>query len=881
MSKLIEKLTNGKISRRDFLKGSAVATAAVAGLSLVGCGNNVVETEGTTEGAKDTTAEATTEASPDHVIPADVESQGKWIPAACWHNCGGRCQNKALVVDGIVVRQKTDDTHEDSPLFPQQRSCVRGRSQRNHIFAADRLRQPIKRKNWSPDAPHGELRGIDEWEEITWDEALDYVANEIKKAIEKYGNRSIWGRGTEVQRFFSLIGGCTKDWGTTSLGSYTLTPGKIGTVYDDAQDRLSMQEADYCVMWGLNPAWSSAGNPIYNFLQAKKAGVKFIGVDPYYNESYAVLDAEWVPCRPSTDTAMMMGVAYEMLQLDDAVDYDFLHKCTVGFDAESMPEGVDAKLNFKDYLLGNGADGVKKDAAWASAICGASVEDIKKLAKILAKQNKVLLYSAWGPGRTHNTDNLPQMLMTLGAMGGHYGQAGNGTGPCCHSSSGNGGFGLLKAGGAGLPAVAPSVENKVDDNINDTELWRAINTGKYNFVGNGGVRQAGEIRDIDIHVLYHGWNAILQSRDGMTEGIKAHRKVDFVVCHAHAMKTEAMYSDIVLPVNSEWERCGSIQSGNREILFFPTQVTPDLYGARSDQWIVKELSKRFADYDFSTLYPISEEQQFFNKLAGTQVIKLDGSKEYQKLVTITADDIKEWGVEGEPQEGVIGLKELLEQGQYQVPRAEGDGLEAIPYKEFREDPVANPRSTASGKLEIYCQALADAVNNAGWSKIEPYPTHIPQENGFEATQGDSKYPFQVFNPHYLRRSHTTLDNVKWLREAWPNPVFINKADAEAKGIQAGDTVLVTSPHGKGLRQALVTSRFIPGVVGIPHGSWVDMDEKTGIDKGGADNILCGGISTGQGVSGWNTCICDIEKYDGEALIPDAEKPYRLPVTWKE
>lgn len=446
MYKLIDNRFSGKLSRRDFLKGSAAAA--------------------------------------EHSIPEDVESKGEWIMAACWHNCGGRCMNKALVVDGGVVRQKTDDTHEDSPEYPQQRACVQERSQRNHIFGADRLRYPIKRKNWSPDDPHGELRGIDKWEPITWGEALDYVADEIKKAIENYGNLSIWGRGTEVQRFFNHIGGCTRDWGTTSLGSYTLTPPLIGTTYDDGADRLSMQEADYCILWGLNPGWSSAGNPLYNYLQAKKAGVKFIGVDPFYNESHAVLEAEWIPCRPSMDTAMMIGVAYEMLQLDngtgDVIDYDFLNSCTIGFDAEHMPEGADPNHNFKDYVLGT-HDGVAKDAAWAA------------------------------------------------------------------------------------------------------ELWRAVNTGKYNFVGNGGVRQAGEIRDIDIHVLYHGWNAILQSRDGMTEGIKAHRKVDFVVCHAHALKTEALYSDIVLPVDSEWERCGTVLSGNREVMFYTSQVTPQLFGAKSDQ----------------------------------------------------------------------------------------------------------------------------------------------------------------------------------------------------------------------------------------------------------------------------------------------------------
>jgi len=68
---------------------------------------------------------------------------------------------------------------------------------------------------------------------------------------------------------------------------------------------------------------------------------------------------------------------------------------------------------------------------------------------------------------------------------------------------------------------------------------------------------------------------------------------------------------------------------------------------------------------------------------------------------------------------------------------------------------------------------------------------------------------------------------------------------------------------------------MPGVIGLPHGAWVDIDEKTGIDTGGADNILCGPISTGQGVSGWNSCICNMEKYTGAPLIPDIEKPQRI------
>ena len=70
----------------------------------------------------------------------------------------------------------------------------------------------------------------------------------------------------------------------------------------------------------------------------------------------------------------------------------------------------------------------------------------------------------------------------------------------------------------------------------------------------------------------------------------------------------------------------------------------------------------------------------------------------------------------------------------------------------------------------------------------------------------------------------------------------------------------------------------PGVVTLPHGAWVEMDEATGIDKAGADNILNGPVSTGQGVSGWNSCNVQVEKYTGSIkLNPDYTWPQRIPL----
>ena len=130
-----------------------MATAAIAGLSLAGC-QNVEKTPETTEGTK--ASEATTAEAPiEHAPIVDIEEGGKWISAACWHNCGGRCMNKVMIKDGMVIRQKTDDTHEDSFDYPQQRGCVRGKAQQQQCFGADRIKYPMKRKNWSPENLNG------------------------------------------------------------------------------------------------------------------------------------------------------------------------------------------------------------------------------------------------------------------------------------------------------------------------------------------------------------------------------------------------------------------------------------------------------------------------------------------------------------------------------------------------------------------------------------------------------------------------------------------------------------------------------------------------------------------------------------------------------
>lgn len=238
---------------------------------------------------------------------------------------------------------------------------------------------------------------------------------------------------------------------------------------------------------------------------------------------------------------------------------------------------------------------------------------------------------------------------------------------------------------------------------------------------------------------------------------------------------------------------------------------------------------------------------------------------------------------GAPQEGFISLDEILESGIYKVERKLNDVYTYYGYQDFIADPEANPRATPSGKFEIYSQTKADATNAAGYTKDyvwKPYPTYKVPVNGYEASFADfengvkGEYPYQIFNPHYLRRSHTQFDNLPFLRQAFSNPVFISAADAAEKGVETGDIVRIYNDRASSLRPASVTERLMPGVIALPHGPWVDMD-KGGVDHAGAENLFTAAVTTGMGVAGYNTNLVNFEKYDGE-LEADYLLPQRIP-----
>jgi anaerobic dimethyl sulfoxide reductase subunit A len=891
MAGLLEQIETSSIDRRKFV-GLAATAGVVASLGLTGCDNKVKEVD---EGP----------------LPADLEG-GKWIPFSCVTiGCGHRCYNRAYVVDGIIVRQGTDDTHPDSEDFPQYRGCLKGRSLRKLVTGAERLKYPMKRKNWQPgggDKVNGHLRGVDEWERISWDDALTYIADELIRIRDAYGNRAFLGAGHHEIRLtpgsligspvLNALGGCLTTWGEESQGGLPLVSrymrGHWSTGAADCQDRMALRHAKLIVFWGFNPAWSAGGGDYYHFLNAKRSsGAKVIIVDPFFNPSAQALADQWIPCRPGTDGALLEAIAHEIIT-NDWQDQDFLDRCCLGFDADHMPEDAATNENFKDYILG-AYDNQPKTAEWASSICGTSVEAIRDLAQQMATVKPMALKTGGGPARTYYGNRFGQLFFTVGWMTGNVGVLGaevtGGAGGATSHLGSPGGAAYVSFGKSGYayPTNPICTEPRTGGQIPGgnyspeqeyglpfSEVYKAIVENEYHLPG-----PENRVRELDIKCIYRDTLHLPSNQcAGGNWMERAFRKVEFVMTQDMYLANDALYSDIVLPVQTKLESEISVLDmgapaefamvGSRVIEpYFEAKLEPDIYFMLADKLGLGE-----------DVFPrMDVKQGEFKKILGATVVMSDGI-EREPLVTATEADFKDLGIEGaEPQQGRIPIKELVERGAYQVERQDGDNLMNIFNKAFVEDPEANPLTTTSGKYEIYCQTLKNYYDRACFNDIDALPKYKPAGNGAEERDVSSEFAFQLVTPHHIRQAHSMFSNVKQVNEVFPNDLLMSKYDADNLGLSKGDWVLATSQEdGKLVRRLNTLPNVMPGVVLLGEGNWRDIDQDSGFDIGGnANTVTPGGVLLGNGYQAYNSVLLKIEKYTGKELQPDYKRSPLVPL----
>ncbi|MBW1862607.1 MAG: molybdopterin-dependent oxidoreductase, partial [Deltaproteobacteria bacterium] len=329
-------------------------------------------------------------------------------------------------------------------------------------------------------------------------------------------------------------------------------------------------------------------------------------------------------------------------------------------------------------------------------------------------------------------------------------------------------------------------------------------------------------------------DAILKGKEGVTEGIKmlivmntnpvnqygdtnrmieALKELEFMVVAEQVMSATAKFADILLPTCTNMERNDITTGGATPFYGYIKKVIEPLYESRSHLEIVTELASRL---DVSVYGEKTEEEWLREMIKDSYVKDFDGFKE---------------------------------KGTYRIPLSEPQ----VAFKKQIEDPKNNPFPTPSGKIEIYCQRLADMDN----PEIPPIPKYVEAWEGRNDPIAE-EYPLQLVTTHFKRRTHSQFENVPWLRELLPQTLVMNSKDAESRGISDSNKVRIFNSRGEIIIPVKVTERIMPGVVDLPQGAWYRPDEK-GIDRGGCSNVLTKGARSPGGATVHNTSLVQVEK----------------------
>ena len=406
-----------------------------------------------------------------------------------------------------------------------------------------------------------------------------------------------------------------------------------------------------------------------------------------------------------------------------------------------------------------------------------------------------------------------------------------------------------------------------------TETFKAVVDGEYSVPGPRGEKKACDIRCIVRDTIHQPANQ--QSGGIYVEPAFRKETVEFVLVQDRYLVPDAKYADIVLPVTTtleeEFSCCAFLAPaetclvGRRVIEpYFESKSDPEVYFLLCDKLgIGEDVAPR-----------MTTKQAEFKKILGATILQKDGTR--APLVTVTQADLDEYGVEGEPVEGVVPLQEFLDNGGYQLERKDGDHFMNIFHKAFIDDPVANPVETPSGKYEIYSQSLKDYYDLACFNDIDALPKYKACPEGYERAKEEGEYRYQLITAHVIRHSHSSFANVKQLDEVFANDLLMSAYDASKAGFKKGDWVLAsTKEGGKVARRVNPVPHLMPGVVILGQGNWRDIDQKTGVDVGANANTLCKSELLGDGYQSYNTNLLKIEPYSGEGLLPEC---LRAPLT---
>ena len=469
--------------------------------------------------------------------------------SACPHDCPSTCALEIEVDGGRVgkVRGAKSNSYTDGII------CAKVARYHERVHHPDRLIRPLVRKG---------AKGDGEWGSISWDAALDLVAERFEAAEAEHGAQAVWpyfyaGTMGLVQRdSIDRLRHAKRYSGQHStICSVAAAVGfAAGTGAVRGPDPREMAVSDCVVIWGTNPV-STQINVMTHAVKARKTrGAKIVVVDVYRNDT--MKQADLALClRPGTDAALACAVMHCLFR-DGHADRDYMAR-------------------FADDAAGLEAHLATRGPAWAAGITGLAVEEIEAFAALLGARPRAFLRLGYGFTRSRNGVVAMHAAASVATVLGAWRHEGGGA---FHSNAGI--YELDKSLIQGTPT--PGVRT-----LDQSQIGRVL-TGDAAALHGGPPVTAMLVQNTNPANV-----APEQAR--VIEGLR--RDDLFTVVHEQFMTETAALADLVLPATMFVEHDDVYRGGGHQHIMFGPKLIDAPGECRENLFVIDELARRLGVAD--------------------------------------------------------------------------------------------------------------------------------------------------------------------------------------------------------------------------------------------------------------------------------------------
>ena len=773
--------------------------------------------------------------------PKRVERRYALVPTTCF-NCESACGLLAYVdKDSLQVRK-----FEGNPAHPgsRGRNCAKGPATLNQVTDPDRILYPLKRAG---------ARGEGRWVQVSWDEALDDLAQRLRSAISEDRHNEIMyhvGRPGEdgfTERIMAA-------WGVDGHNSHTnvcSSNGRAGYQFWMGYDRPSPDfvNAKVIVLVSAHLETGHYFNPhAQRIIEAKKDGAQLIVFDTRLSNTATHAD-HWLPSYPGSEPAVLLAIASYLIS-ERRFNREFVRRW---WNWQQYMEAVhpDQEPSFENFEAALEAEYARYTFEFAAQESGVAAETIRAIAELVAGAGTQLATHNWRSAAAGNEGGwqvsrtlffLNTLMGAVATPGSTYPNAWNKYVP--------------------RPIYSPPHPETWNELTWPDEYPLAMNELSFllpHFLSEG----RGTI-DVYFTRVY---NPVWTNPDGFSwiEVLTNERLMKLHVALTPTWNETAYFADYVLPMGHSSERhdTHSYETHDGQWVGFRQPVLRALRG---------RMGQAVSDTREVNPGEVWEENEFWMELSWR--IDPDGSMGIRKYVESKARPGERLGVDeyyayafehsipGLPDkaaaEGLTPLDYMRRYGAVEVTKSVGPRYEEeVPRDDLQdlgEDrfgriytrapkvpslnvvPMPSPEGdaqgrrpvgvrvdgvirrgfpTPSGRLEFYSETLA----NWGWPEYA-LPTYIRSHVHPDHLAPGQKVLISTFRlPVHI---HTRSANAKWLDEiAHTNPLWINPITAGELGVRTGDLVRVETEIGYFVVKAWVTEGIPPSVVACSHhmGRW--------------------------------------------------------------